>query len=144
MESIDFKSVETIGIALIGLVAALARLVKPSPKKTLRDDIKADLEILQGLPEESSARTEMLDHIEKMVRQLSEERNRRPDPVGIVFGVCIILAASALGIWAVNIGGWAAWICVPVAVCLFIFGSLGLTADMTGRARKERKDPASG
>ncbi|RCV52738.1 hypothetical protein [Marinitenerispora sediminis] len=138
MDFIDFTSIETIAIALIGLIGALAKLVTPSPKKTLRDDIKADLEILRDLPAESGARTEMLDHIDAMVRRLSEERDRRRDPVGIVFGVCVILAASALGIWAVNMGGWAAWLCVPLAVGLFIFGSIGLTADMTGSGRKPK------
>jgi fatty acid desaturase len=100
--------------------------------------LKQDLKILKQLPEESTARQRLLEHIDKEIISLiesDEEKTRRP--TGIVLAIVFLGLAIFLLVEAITRAGWWWWLVLPAAV-IGIFGAVGLSQDAVSRKRDEK------
>jgi hypothetical protein len=90
--------------------------------KSLRDNILHDVEILEKLPEESSPRTLMLQHLTTQITMLNSERLIRREIPMLVFS---LIAAPLLGwatfaLWQLN-QWWAYPLAVVTGVLALVF-----------------------
>jgi hypothetical protein len=128
-------------VAGLPVLAVLVQLLRRPRNR--QDQLKADLELLGLLPDESTARDKLLQHIDCSVQRLvSDEEDLRRDPMGIGLGVVFLLAAVVLIVFAVRGGGWWLWIGAFVVGAL---GAVGLGQDAVPRRRdlKGRPLPSS-
>lgn len=120
-------------LTLIGVAVQVAR----SRGTRTRSVIKADLELLASLRQDSQAYTDLQRHVEARVAALIEhEQAARREPYGIVWGVLFCGAAVASTAAAGMNGGWA-WLLMILAVPLAVFGIFALATSIPKRARDE-------
>jgi len=101
MASSDWGAIVVAIIGLAGVVFQARR-----PRLSLRDKIKADLDLLSSLPDNSSAKAELLVDIEQNVKRLvAGEEQPGADGAGIMLGLLITGAFTWLTWWADDMGG---------------------------------------
>ncbi|MFI9026535.1 hypothetical protein [Streptomyces sp. NPDC053560] len=108
-----------------------------------RERVKADLELLALLPEDSEMAPALRRHIEESLQKMIEvEDRKRREPVGVVLGLLFIAIAIGLLVVGYVNGGAYWWLAAPAAV-IGTFGSAGLAQDVTKQTRDERGRPTS-
>jgi hypothetical protein len=128
--------VTPVAVSVIGVAGSWLQVHRGRPHG--RDLLKQDLKILKQLPEESTARQRLLEHIDNEVISLiesDEEKTRRP--TGIVLAVAFLGLAIFLLVEAITRAGWWWWLVLPAAV-IGIFGAVGLSQDAVRRKRDEK------
>ncbi|WP_155979726.1 hypothetical protein [Nocardiopsis sp. CNS-639] len=131
-----FELASQIIIAIFGFLGVVFPLIPRRQNRSLRDNIKEDLEIASNLPD-GSAKDKLLQHVDAMVVQVCEEQNYRREPFGLVLGMSFIIFSAAGGIWVISAGGW--WLVALVVLIPSLFmGIVGVTLDGTKKKRDSR------
>lgn len=133
-----------IVVAGVGLVGVVVQQWRQRP--VLRDQIKADLEIWQALPAESSVRRDLLVDVDSRVRRLlKEEEELRRDSSGMALGVIMTALFGWLSWWIWTIGGsyrLLEIVFIPLAL-MGVFGFVESTSktQRDERGRRQRRSP---
>ena len=135
----DTTLVANLVIAALGLIAAFVQTRRNQDKG--RSQLQQDAELFKILPEESTARSELLVHIDKqVVRLIRNEDELTRDPTGILLAIIFLAVAVALAVTSFREGGvW--WFLIAPASFFGIFGLVGLGQDLPRRKRDERGRP---
>ncbi|GAB3430086.1 hypothetical protein [Flindersiella endophytica] len=131
--------VALVACALIGAVVPL--LGRRAARRTLRSDLRTNIELLNELPADSPSTRKLAALVDRTIDLLADEQERRRDPggIGVGLGLGLIVLSTLAGLWAIDEGGRWLWVLVPAGFFLLI-GSLGLTQDITrGRSDKRAK-----
>ncbi|WP_447038636.1 hypothetical protein [Streptomyces sp. DSM 118878] len=130
----DWGALATIAVGLVGLGGVV--LQRRYTRARGRDRAKADLELLALLPEDSTVRENLRDHIDETIQHIIKvEDSERRDPFGIVLGGLFLIAGGCL-FWAFAVySGW--WLAVGGGFFVF-FGIVGLTLDGPSKQRDAR------
>jgi hypothetical protein len=122
-------------LALAALSVAAGILQYTRGRGGRRGQLKNDLELLALLPKESTSKENLRKRIDAQVETLiTDETEKRRDPVGIVLALVIMALGLALCWAAVSSRGiW--WILVPPGAFLVILGIVGFVQDVIPRKR---------
>ncbi|MEU6814729.1 hypothetical protein [Streptomyces sp. NPDC046860] len=135
----DWGPLASVAVSVVGVGGVMLERRRREPDG--RERIKADLELLSLLPEDSPAVPVLRGHVEDAIKQMIEvEDQKRRDPLGIALAIVFILIALGLVAASFLNGGWYWWLTVPGALT-GIFGIAGLAQDATRRTRDERGRP---
>lgn len=132
----DLSGVTPVAVSVIGVAGSWLQVHRGRPRG--RNLLKQDLKILKQLPEESTARARLLQHIDKEILSIiesDEEKTRRPS--GIVLAITFFGIAIFLMLEAITRAGWWWWLVLPAAI-IGIFGAVGLSQDAVARKRDEK------
>ena len=133
----NWDSISKIAIAFSGVVAAWLQL-RRGRGGGRRAQLQRDLDLLALLPEDSTARAALSQHVDAAVVSLiRDEAELRRDPTGIVLGLVLVGAAAAGVIGAVLNRGWW-WALLVPAVFLGLIGVLGFVQDVVPRKRDDK------
>lgn len=138
--AVNLDLVAQIAVAVLGfLSASLPFLGARRARKTLREDLRLDLQLLAEVPD-GRIKDRLIEHIERMFDTVEQDRERRREPVGMTLAIIFIGVSTVGGIWAIHAGGW--WLLTLIVVAfVFILGAVGLARDGTKRLRDERGRP---
>ncbi|MFE5840351.1 hypothetical protein ACFQ7N_01730 [Streptomyces niveus] len=135
----DWGAFASIAVAVVGVGGVMIERRRREPRG--RERIKADLELLELLPSDSSVVPELRGHIEESIKQIIEvEDEKRRDPFGIVLAIVFTLIAISLIAASFINGGLYWWLTVPGGLT-GLFGLAGLAQDATKQKRDERGRP---
>jgi len=119
-------SIATVAAASFGLIRSDGKL---------RRNLRHDVETLKELPEGSSARTAMEEHVEWEIAQLrGSAKDGRRDASGAVIGAIMLLGFGYLAVWLVQHDAWWSWFWIPSA----ILASIGIYGVAEGLTTKKR------
>jgi hypothetical protein len=122
-------------IAAMGVIAAFVQTRRNQEKG--RSQIRQDVELLNLLPEDSTARDALKGHIDKRIALLiSSEEELARSPIGVGIAVTFLVVAIWLAIEAVREGGLWWFLFAPVA----FFGIFGLVGLFDSLAKKKRDE----
>jgi hypothetical protein len=128
--------VTPVVVSTIGVAGSWVQVRRGRPKR--RDLLKQDLKLYRQLPEDSSARGKLLEHIDaEIIRIISDDEEKRRDPTGIGLGIFFLLVAIGLLVAAIHQGGWWWWLLIP-AFITGLLGAVGLAQDAVPRKRDDR------
>ncbi len=103
--------------------------------------VKENIDLLNSLPESSSQRTRLLEHIDDAVQQLmDDEREKRRDPTGVTLALIFLGGGLWLAWLGMSGSGSTRWWLAPAGV-LLVFGAVGLSLDAVPRKRDEKGRP---
>lgn len=103
-----------------------------------RELILRDLDLFDRLPESSSVRQVLLEHIERSVTQLTlDETTMRRDPSGMTLAGMFLVGGSLLAYVGWNARSWA-WIWWAVGVLCLALGAFGMAQDASRAERDEK------
>ncbi|WCO67053.1 hypothetical protein PO878_21415 [Iamia majanohamensis] len=103
-----------------------------------REVILRDLDLFDRLPESSSARKVLLDHIERSVIQLTlDETTKRRNPSGMTLAAMFLIGGGLLVYVGWNARGWEWTWWISGVFCLAL-GAFGLVQDATRAERDEK------
>lgn len=127
-----------IAIAALGLVAVWIQ--NRRSKDGRRSQIKQDLELLNLLPQESGARSDLMTHIDmEIVHLIKGEGELTRDGSGISLAIVILAIAISLVILAIINSGWS-WLLLIPSILLGTLGAVGLGES----APKKKRDSKGG
>ena len=134
---------DVIAKFIVGAIPVLVTLVGVTrgPSR-LRSTLKHDVELLALLPEDSDARSHMLDLVEAQVKRIALlETEGRRNWQNFASSAFIVVVLSALGLWLFSLDRWW-W--TASAVFLLIFSLVGLSSmweDVQRVPRDEKGKP---
>lgn len=100
--------------------------------------IQQDLDLYERLPEDSSARQVLLEHIERSVAQLTtDDTTKRRDPFGMTLAGLFLLGGGLLIYVGWNARSWA-WVWWISGVVCLLLGAGGMAQDGIKAGRDER------
>jgi hypothetical protein len=131
---VSSDAVATIVVGVLSTAAALAGIVR---KPRLRDELKADLDLYNALPESSQGREALLSSIERRIQRLVDVDDlARMDPSGLAIGLVMIGGFGWLTYWAADRGGL--WLLMAAAAALL--GAIGFSGVVTSMRRQLRDE----
>ncbi|MGW7421980.1 hypothetical protein ACWGJB_18280 [Streptomyces sp. NPDC054813] len=127
----DWKAIATVAVGVIGLMGVMAQ--RRYNRAQGRDRAKADLDRLALLPEDSSVREELRNHIDETIRHIiSVEDSERRDGFGITLASVFLIVSAGFAYYFIEHSGW--WLALAGAFFL-VFGLVGLASDVPRRQR---------
>jgi hypothetical protein len=118
----NWDTISKVAIAVLPVLGIVLQLIRRPDGR--RGQVKRDLELLGLLPDDSSSRSKLLQHIDQSVERLIvDEDELRRDPTGIGLAVFFLISTSVLVVFAIRSGDWWLW---PIVAFLGLFGVIGL------------------
>jgi hypothetical protein len=130
--------------AMLALLVIGAAVLKDlsSRRSSRRDQVRHDLELLQMLPDDSSARDLLAKHVtDSVLKLIATETTLRRDPSGIFLATTMILGAPAAAFFAHRAHGGNAIGLWVLFVALFVLGVRGLIESFPYRERDSKGNP---
>jgi len=123
-----------LAVSAPALVALAGALRGPG---ALRSRLRHDIELLNSLPTDSAAHTNLLQHIEHQLLNLSKlETEGKRDWQGLIISAVLVLAFAAGAYWFIDRLTWWGWV---TGGTLALFALVGL-GEVFGRAQRVPRD----
>lgn len=127
-------------VAVLPTLATLAGLLAGSGR--MRNQLKADVDMLQQLPDESEAHRLLLGHVERQLTTLIEWRtNATRDWSGIAAGGVIFAAFGAVTWWLFILNHWWTFVLGAVGAVFAVAGLVALGQGSCSRASRREGQP---
>lgn len=125
-----------LGVAAFGLAGALFQQRRRRP--LAREQLKVDLELWSALPNESSARSALLENIDSRVERLiTEETEHRRDWSGVTIALILIGTFGWLT-WLAWVAGGAYRFLEIAVLPMLLMGIFGFFTSIGNKKRDER------
>jgi hypothetical protein len=132
-----WEIVGQVAVAVLAAAAGAARLWQSRPGP--RESVLKDLELLKELPEASTARQQLGEHIDQTIlKSIQHETELRRDPTGIVLGVLFMVGGLISVYFGFQAGGLARLGLWVLAGVLLLLGGVGFAQDVVPRKRDAR------
>ncbi|WBB70584.1 hypothetical protein [Micromonospora sp. WMMD812] len=136
-------SLDLVAQIIVGVLGALAAVLpllgSRQVRRTRRDDLRLDVELLTQIPD-GPVRQKLERHILATLDEIEAAKERRRDPLGVTLALILIASSTFGGIWFIREGGW--WLLGLVAVAfVFTLGAVGLAQDVSKRKRDQKGRP---
>jgi hypothetical protein len=135
---VDAEVIGKAAVTALGAAGPLIAFLNSRVKaKDLRSGLTKDLDLLERLPGDSTERDALLAHIDRLVKQVSEEDQVKRNLPGMGFAGSLLIVCILSGWWIISLGGWWYLAFVPLAF-LFILASVGLGQESRKIKRPEQ------
>lgn len=111
-------AIGTVGAAAFGLTRGQGRL---------RQRIEHDIDLIEKLPEDTSARSTLLSHLNWQIEQLAAKEERGTRQLASAIWAFLFMAALAyLAVWCAGQANWTHWLLAPSAFFAALFLIVGV------------------